>query len=220
MIVEFSLYLITDRRLVDDLPRAVERALSALPRGAAAVQLREKDLSTRELLELALALHPICRARDVPLLVNDRFDVALSAGLDGVHLAGGSLPVPQGRTLLGAGRWIAASCHDLRQLEERAGTDFVTFSPLFPSPGKGPPIGLGALQAAASATALPLFALGGVGTAQVEGCLAHGARGIAAIGAWLGSGDPAAATEALYEAILSARERRRLDSTGGLADGG
>lgn len=104
MAVDFRLYLITDRALVPDLPAAVARALAGVPKGSAAVQLREKNLSARELLELALLLQPICRARDAPLLVNDRIDVALAADLDGVHLAGGSVDVPDARRLLGPQR--------------------------------------------------------------------------------------------------------------------
>lgn len=218
--MEFSLYLITDRRLVDDLPQAVGRALSGIPRGAAAVQLREKDLSARELLELSRALLPLCRARDTPLLINDRFDVALAAGLDGVHLAGGSLPAAVGRALLGPGRWIGASCHDPKQLRERAGADFATFSPIFPSPGKGPAIGVESLADAVMATDVPLFALGGVDVGNVQSCITHGARGVAAIGAWLARGDPAEATAALYQAVLSTSDRKRFDSTGSPSDGG
>jgi thiamine-phosphate pyrophosphorylase len=108
MAVSFRLYLITDRTLVPDLPAAVDRALAAIPPGAAAVQLREKELSARALFELAVALRPICRARNAPLLVNDRLDVALAADLDGVHLGGGSVDVADARTLLGD-RLIGAS---------------------------------------------------------------------------------------------------------------
>jgi thiamine-phosphate pyrophosphorylase len=85
------LLLVTDRGLTPSLPRAVEAALAALPPGAAWVQLREKGLPARALLELARALLPLCRARGAKLLINDRSDVALAAGADGVHLAEGSV---------------------------------------------------------------------------------------------------------------------------------
>lgn len=201
MAVDFRLYLVTDRTLVPDLPAAVARALAGVPPGAAAVQLREKDLSARALYELALALRPLCRARNAPLLVNDRLDVALAADLDGVHLGGGSIDVADARTLLGS-RLIGASCHSEAELAARAGADFATFGPVHPTPSKaryGAPVGLEAL-AAAAARGVPLFALGGVGIAEAPEALRAGARGVAAIRAWLAAPDPAEATAALYAA--------------------
>lgn len=196
--MEFSLYLITDRRLAADLPLATERALAALPRGAAAVLLREKDLPARRQLELARALLPVCRRHGAPLLVSDRIDVALAAGADGVHLAGGSVAVEDARRLLG-GRLVGASCHSREQLEERAGADFAVFSPIFPSPGKGPAVGLPALREACAGD-LPIFALGGVDPSNARSCIEAGARGVAAIRGWL-AGDPATSAAALYEAL-------------------
>jgi thiamine-phosphate pyrophosphorylase len=205
MAVEFRLYLITDRTLVPDLPAAVARALAGIPPGAAAVQLREKDLTTRALFELALALRPICRSRHAPLLVNDRLDVALAAGLDGVHLGGGSVEVADARRLLGD-RLVGVSSHSETQLSAWAGADFSTFGPAYFTPSKaryGAPVGLAALAAAAR-TGVPLFALGGVDAARAPEAIRAGARGVAAIRAWLAAPDPAEATAALYEAVAGA----------------
>ena len=205
MPVEFRLYLITDRTLVPDLPAAVARALEGIPPGAAAVQLREKDLTTRALYELALALRPICRARRTPLLVNDRIDVALAAGLEGVHLGGGSVDVADARRLLGD-RLVGVSAHSEEQLAGWAGADFSTFGPAFFTPSKaryGAPVGLAALNVAARA-GVPLFALGGVDVTRAPETIRAGARGVAAIRAWLAAPDPAEATAALYEAVAGA----------------
>ncbi len=198
MTLDFRLYLITDRRLVDDLPVAVERALSGVPRGSAAIQLREKDLPAAELLPLAQALAAICHRRGAPLLVNDRIDVALAAGADGVHLSGGSLDVSDVRTLLGS-RLIGASCHSADQLRQRAGADFATYSPIFPSPRKPPAVGLQALREAVQGP-LPLLALGGVDPSNARDVIAAGARGVAVIRAWL-LGDPAEATAQLLHSL-------------------
>jgi thiamine-phosphate pyrophosphorylase len=194
----FRLYLITAPGLVDDLPRAVERALAGIPPGAAALQLREKDRGGRALLELAEALRPICRQRDAPLLINDRLDVALAAGADGVHLAGSSLPTDAARALLGD-RLIGASCHSPAELRERAGVDFATYGPVFATPGKGPAIGLAGLREARGS--IPLFALGGVEADVAKACVDAGAHGIAAIRAWLAAPDPAEAAAALLDAV-------------------
>lgn len=193
--VRFRLYLITDRKLVPDLPAALERALAGIPRGAAAVQLREKDLPARELVTLGREVQEVCRRNGAPLLINDRLDVACALGADGVHLGGGSVEVDDARRLLGPGKLVGASCHDDAELLRRAGADFATFSPIFPSPGKGAPIGLGALRHAAAAP-LPLFALGGVDEGNARGALEAGAHGVAAIRGWL-EGD-------LVRAVLSA----------------
>ena len=194
----FRLYLVTDRRIRPDLPTAVDRALCAIPRGAAAVQLREKDLSARELFELARVLREVTARHGAPLLVNERLDVARAAGADGVHLRRASLDCADARTFLGEVAWIGASCHSLAELDERAGADFATFSPIFASPGKGEPLGLDALAEAARISRLPLFALGGVSAERIPEVLAAGAFGVAAIRAWL-DGDPAESTRRLWK---------------------
>jgi thiamine-phosphate pyrophosphorylase len=194
--------LITDRRLVSDLGAAVEAALASLPPGAAAVQLREKDLAAGELLALARALAPVAARHEAPLLINDRLDVARLVDGAGVHLTSGSISVADARSLL-PGRPIAASCHDPEELRTRAGADFATYSPIFPSPGKGPAIGLDVLRRVAATTTVPLYALGGVDTENAGATLSAGAWGIAAIRAWL-VGDPAEATRRLWDAVQTA----------------
>lgn len=198
--MDFRLYLITDRRLVADLPRAIDRALSGVPRGGAAVQLREKDLGARALLELAHRAAEVCERHGAPLLVNDRIDVAIASGADGVHLAGGSVGATDVRALM-PGAIVGASCHTEADLAARAGADFALFSPVFPSPGKGPAVGLDALREAARA-GVPVFALGGVDASNAAACAAAGAHGVAAIRSWLAADDPAAACEALYAEVL------------------
>lgn len=194
----FRLYLITDRRLVPDLPAAIDRALAALPRGAAAIQLREKDLSTRALFDLAIEVGAVCRRHGAPLLVNDRIDVALAAGADGVHLGERSVEVKDARSL--GCRLVGASCHDAASLERRSEADFVLMSPIFPTPGKGPAVGLEALRAASRAHP-SVFALGGVDPGNAGACTAAGAQGVAAIRAWLATDDPGAACASLLQAL-------------------
>lgn len=197
------LYLITDRRQVADLPAAVGRALAAIPPGGAAIQLREKDLPARELLELARTLAPIAARYRAPLLVNDRLDVARLVDGAGVHLTSGSVDVADARALLGPGRPVGASCHSREELSNRRGADLATFSPIFPSPGKGPAIGLAALREAAASASMPLYALGGVDADNAARTIEAGAHGIAAIRGWL-AGDPADATRRLWSALRRA----------------
>src|SRR5205085_4034186 len=116
-----------------------------------------------ELARLCRALLPACRERGSKLLVNDRADVALATGADGVHLPAGGLPAAEARKLLGPRALIGASCHSLAEVRAASagGADFAVFGPVWATPGKGPPLGLQALAEAARAD-LPLFALGGV----------------------------------------------------------
>ena len=197
-------HLITDRRLAVDLTATARRALVGLAPGTAAVHLREKDLGGRELLRLAGALLAACRESGQLLLVNDRLDVALAAGADGVHLPAAGLPPAEARRLLGPGRRLGVSCHSAADVGRalRGGADFATFGPVFDTPSKrahGPPVGLAAL-AEAAAVGLPLVGLGGIEPGNAAAVWAAGARGVAAIRAWLAAPDPAAAVRALLPA--------------------
>jgi thiamine-phosphate pyrophosphorylase len=197
-------HLITDRRLAPDLAAAARRALAGLPPGSAAIHLREKDLGGRDLLRLARELLAVCRGAGQLLLVNDRADVALAAGADGVHLPSAGLPPAEARRLLGPRLLVGVSCHsagEVRRARE-GGADFATFGPVFDTPSKrafGPPTGLPAL-AAAAAIGLPLVGLGGVDPGNAAAVRAAGAGGVAAIRAWLQAPDPAAAVRALLAA--------------------
>ncbi len=199
--VDFNLYLITDRRQVPggDLVKAVRAALAG---GVRAVQLREKDLPARDLLALARQLRALTRGFGAQLLINDRLDVALAAEADGVHLAGGSLPVAEARALLGPDRLIGVSTHHRAEVASAAGqgADFVTFGPVYHTPSKaryGSPVGLDRLREACAACPLPVFALGGVKHDRIADILNCGTHGIAMISAILACEDPCAATRAL-----------------------
>ena len=181
---------------------ALTAALGAIPPGAAAVQLRERDLNPRELLALGRALLPVCRARQAPLLINDRIDVALALDADGVHLRTSSFDVADARHLLGSGKRVAVSCHGPQELARAQGADFVTLGPLFQTPSKkqlGQPLGLEGFAACLAPGGPPAFALGGINLLTGRLAMQHGAAGLAAIRAcW--DGDPAAQVARLFSA--------------------
>jgi thiamine-phosphate pyrophosphorylase len=209
----FELLLITDRlraaaRLPQGLAQVVAEALQALPHGAAAIQVREKDLAGRALADLCRELLPICRKFRSPLLVNDRVDVALALGLDGVHLPRSSFSALDARSVLGTEALIGVSCHSLEELRQsREGADYATFGPVFETASKqeyGPPIGIDAL-AAAVGEGFPLYALGGITPERAAQVRATGVRGLAAIGAALGAADPGAASAELWRTWTAPR---------------
>jgi len=213
--VDFNLYLITDREQVPggDLYAAVEGALRG---GVRAVQLREKDLPSRELYGLALGLREVTSRHGARLLVNDRLDIALATGADGVHLGESSMPTARVRELAGGSMLVGVSCHGLeRALEaQEAGADFITFSPVFFTPSKagyGEPVGTERLTEACRRLRIPVFALGGIKPDKVRTVLDQGAHGIALISAILAANDPERAAREMVT-LLAAGERQKVKS--------
>ncbi len=199
-----AVHLVTDRRATDDLVRTIRAALREAPPASVVVHVREKDLGGAALLALARAVGGACRAAGQLFVVNDRIDVALASGADGVHLPSAGVRATDARRLLGAGRLVGVSCHSAGDVARAAaeGADYATFSPIFDTPSKrayGPPQGLTALADAAR-VGLPLVALGGVGPANAGEVVRAGARGVAAIRGWIAAADPAAAVDALLRA--------------------
>lgn len=208
--IDFSLYLITDRHQTGgrDLFAVVEEALAG---GVRCVQLREKDLPARALLELARAMRSLTDRFGARLLINDRVDIALAAGADGVHLGEEGMPAAVARELLGSGRLIGVSCHgrDGAAAAVAQGADFITFGPVYPTPSKaayGEPVGIGQLAATTQEIHIPVFALGGIKEANIPEALAAGAAGIALISAIIAAPDPRERARALL-ALLPPRTR-------------
>jgi thiamine-phosphate pyrophosphorylase len=176
-----------------------EVALAALKGGADMIQLRAPELNDEELLRLARRLIAACRAGGVPLVVNDRLDVAREAGADGVHLGQGDGP-DKARTHLGAGPMLGVSVASAAQARaaEAAGADYlgVTVWSTTTKP-EAQPAGLEGLREIAAATRLPVLAIGGVNAANAAEALAAGAAGVAVISAVGAADDPVAATRAL-----------------------
>ena len=209
----FRLYLITDRHVLKggDLITACENALSGALPGTVALQLREKDLPARELYELALRLREVCMRAGAPLFVNERVDVAIAAGADGVHLPFNSIGVSMARRLFGPEKLIGVSSHSPPDVSgaAREGADFAVFGPIFDpisKPATGPAWGASGLEAACRAGAIPVFALGGITPERASALFASPdatARpaGVASIGSIFGADSPAIATAAMLAAM-------------------
>ena len=204
-------YLVTDRRATNGRPLAevVARALEGAGGHASsvAVQLREKDLDARSLLNLARDLRAVTAAWGARLFVNDRVDVALAAGADGVHLGGGALAPSEVRPLA-PHLQLAASTHSAAEVirhRDAGWLSFVVFGPVFETPSKrpfGPPLGLPALRDACTA-GLPVLAIGGLDGERARACRTAGASGVAVIRAVLAADDPGRAMGSFFGAIES-----------------
>lgn len=183
------IYLVTDRRQTAGRPLhvVIEQALAA---GVRAVQLREPDLPTRGLLDLAKDLRALTAMHKAQLLINDRLDLALAVGADGVHLRASSLPVAAARRIMGSNRLVGISTHSLDEVmrAQQDGADFAVLGPIYDTPSKrgfGAPIGLGAIEKAAAQCRIPIFAIGGVSASRAAELRRAGASGVALISAVL-----------------------------------
>lgn len=203
--IDFNLYLITDRRQTAgrQLPAVVAEALAG---GVNCVQLREKDLPACQLFEIAVELRRITLEHGARLLINDRIDVAMAVGANGVHLGVSSLPVAEARRLLGSERLIGYSAHRVEEAlqAEQDGADFISFGPVYHTPSKasyGEPPGLAQLSKAVKSLTIPVFALGGVKKTSVADVMATGCHGIALISAILTATKPKDAARSILSAM-------------------
>jgi thiamine-phosphate pyrophosphorylase len=186
---------VTHRRALAQSGGGGDHALLQKVRQAAAagvdwIQLREKDLSGRALMDLARAAVAEARESSARILVNDRLDMAIAAGAHGVHLGEKSLPaapVAEWRRKSGAGDFLSGvSCHSLEaaRTAEREGADYIFFGPVFATPSKekfGPPQGIDRLRETCGAVRIPVAAIGGITAENASSCIRAGAAGIAAI---------------------------------------
>ena len=203
--VNFRLLLVSDRH------QAGNRSLSSMLKqsveaGVPAIQLRERDLPTAELLSLAREIQVVTVPRAVPLIMNDRVDLVLALNLEGVHLRANSLPVSVARRLVGAHRFVGLSTHSIDEVRQanQDGADYVVFGPVFDTPSKrpfGPPVGLDALRDVCRQSTIPVFAIGGMTSARVRDVRRAGAHGVAVIGAILARDDVAAGTRELLASL-------------------
>jgi thiamine-phosphate pyrophosphorylase len=208
--INFRLYVVTDRH--EAAGRDLEEIVAAAAQGGAgAIQLREKDLSARDLYTLGARLQAALAPSGVPLLINDRLDVALALDAAGVHLAGHSLPTAVARRVLGAGKLLGVSTHSVEEARCAAadGADFIVFGPVFTTPSKvayGPPQGLQHLRTVVRAVRIPVIAIGGIDHTNLPQVVQAGAYGVAMIRAVLAAPDPYRATQQLRAALAAASQ--------------
>ena len=179
----------------------IARASAAVQGGATCVQLRLKDVAARDLVGVAREL---IRTVNVPVIVNDRADVAIAAGAAGVHLGADDLPVAAARLIAPPGFLIGASVGSDEEAPLATGADYVGVGPVFATGSKndaGSPIGLTEFRRLAELTGLPAIAIGGITPANARSAIESGAVGIAVISSIFGVSDPMSAAQALVSAI-------------------
>ncbi|MCP4365472.1 MAG: thiamine phosphate synthase [Planctomycetes bacterium] len=200
---KLKLTLITDRSLTKLPPMQVVRL--ALEGGVTTVQLREKDLDSMNMFFLASELRNMTNEYGANLIINDRIDIALAVGADGVQMGKNSIPIMDARRLLGRDKLIGFSAHNMQEAvgAEENGVNYITLSPIYESPGKGRPAGPGVIPTFRDSLRVPIIALGGINGDNASEVLDNKADGIAVISAIMASEDPKAAAVRLRQILDS-----------------
>lgn len=206
--LDCSIYLVTDGGTRENFLPIVEQAIAG---GATLIQLREKDLDTRDLFELALQVKKIADARGVPLIINDRLDIALAVDADGLHVGREDLPVAVARRLLGPDKILGATAATVQDAvaAERDGADYIGSGAMYPTvtkPGK-PVLPLAVLAQIKQSVQIPVVAIGGITPDNAVPVLKTGVDGVAVVSAIMASADPAAAVQRFKALWLEYRSR-------------
>ena len=198
-----SLYLVTDRGSDENFCRIVEQAVQS---GVTMVQLREKMADTRSFYELALRVKKITSAHDVPLIINDRLDIALAVDADGLHVGQEDLPVAVARRFLGDDKILGATAATVQDAlaAERDGADYIGSGAVYPTSTKPnkPVLPLHVLTQIKQAVRVPVVAIGGITADNVAPLLLAGVDGVAVVSAIMSSSDPAAVSKAFKKILL------------------
>lgn len=192
MPVDYSLYLVTDRGILGDRDffKAVEAAIKG---GVTVVQLREKDISSLDFYNIAVKLKELVHRYNVPLIINDRLDIALAVDADGLHIGQSDLPVEVARRLL-PGKILGYSVSNVEEARygQKNGADYLGAGAVYATGSKadaGNPIGVEMVRKIKQSVALPVVGIGGIGLSNIEEIKTAGIEGVSIISAILGSPD-------------------------------
>jgi thiamine-phosphate pyrophosphorylase len=199
------LHVITDTELQNRFSH-VELTRLAISGGADTIQFRQKEGSTRQMIEMARDIRHLCASSGVTFIVNDRLDVAIASDSDGVHLGQDDFPIPLAREILGDNKIIGGSAVRLEEAQKclEEGADYIGFGPVYPTSSKadaGPATGLELMKAVIDKVPLPLIAIGGVNIKNTLEVIQAGANGIAVFSAVCCQQNPEQATRELAQAL-------------------
>ncbi len=210
--VDYSLYVLTDSKFARGRAHA-EIIAAALRGGATMVQYREKNASTHQMIQDALRLRDLCHAHDVPLIINDRIDVALAIDADGVHVGPDDMPVSLARKLIGRGKILGASAGTVDEAHSAIadGADYLGVGAIFSTGTKadaGEPIGILGLERIAGASTIPIVGIAGINASNAASVIRTGATGVAVISAIVSSDDVESAARELKKIVNEAKQVR------------
>ncbi len=201
-----TLYLVTDSRMsFRPLEEIIKEAVKG---GVDIVQLREKDCPTREFYHTAVKLKKMLHRCKVPLIINDRIDIALACDADGLHIGQNDIPYAIARKLMGDKKIIGLSVENAEQAEKAnyLNIDYVGASPVYGTPTKtdtAKPLGLGGLREITRISRHPVVAIGGINAGNIKDMLYSGAQSVAVVSAIMAAENPKAATQELKKILNS-----------------
>jgi thiamine-phosphate pyrophosphorylase len=207
--IDYSLYLVTDRGLARGRS-TLEIVKAAVSGGVTCIQLREKDCSTLEFIEQAVAIKNFLETRQIPLIINDRLDVALAVGADGIHLGQTDMPLGIAKKIAGPSMLIGISAESVQDAieAENSGADYLGVSPIYATPTKtdtAPPLELQGLREIRSRVKIPLVGIGGLNKSNAAEVIQNGGDGVAVVSAIVAADDPELAARTLKQIIDEAR---------------
>ena len=193
MPIDYSLYLVTDRSILKgrDILKAVEDAIKG---GVTLLQLREKDISTADFYNLALKIKTLSKHYNIPLIINDRLDIALAIDADGLHIGQDDMPIEVARKLIGKNKLLGYSVSNIKEAiyGEKNGADYLGAGPVYPTGSKadaGKPIGPDGLKLIKNNVSIPIVGIGGISLSNIKQVKSSGIDGISLISAILGNDD-------------------------------
>ncbi len=207
--IDYSLYLVTDSGL--SRGRTTQHIVEAALRGGVTcVQLREKTCSTREFIIQALSIKDHLKRHNVPLIINDRIDIAQAVNADGVHLGQSDIPIEMAKAILKDSMIIGISAESLKDAvqAEKDGADYIGVSPIYATPTKtdsAPPLGLEGLREMRKSVKIPLVGIGGLNRENAGEVIKNGADGVAVVSAIVAANDPEKAARELSKIVEQAR---------------
>lgn len=198
--IDYSLYLVTDRNVLmgRDLLKGIEEAIKG---GATLIQLREKNISTLEFYNIALKVKELTNKYNIPLIINDRLDIALAVDAEGLHIGQDDMPLKIARKILGDDKIIGVSTSSTEEAlgAQRDGADYVGVGAMFPTDTKtdADSVTLMELRSIKASLKIPVVAIGGINKNNIQSVMKTGANGVAVISAVLSESDIKAACERL-----------------------
>lgn len=207
---DLSLYLVTDRSL--SLGRPLDYIVDeAIKGGVTMVQLREKACSSKEFYELAIRLKSSLRHHNIPLIINDRLDIALACDADGLHIGQDDIPYPIARQILGTNKIIGLSVENVQDAIEanKFDVDYIGISPVFGTPTKtdtAQPLGLNGVREITQISKHPSVGIGGINMSNAQDIIRAGADGISVVSAIMSANEPKLAALQLSEIIIESKK--------------
>lgn len=202
--VDYGLYLVTDTNICSR-EKLVSVTEAAIKGGVTLVQLREKDISTREFFAEALELKKLCKHYNVPLLINDRIDIALAVDADGIHIGQSDMPLKVSRKILGPNKIIGLSAGNVNQAVEAVndGADYLGVGAVFPTSTKNDAsnVGIEMLKQVRKSVDIPIVGIGGINPDNISQLYGSGIEGVAVVSCIMGSDDPYTVSKQLSKMV-------------------